>query len=171
MLVLEDLRAQQFQLVNSSVGLDAEHLKLTLSTLAKWHAGTATLLLTVNPLSLYSIEVFDCLFVFQNPNLFHWYTKIVDYKNATKLRAFFNDVGKIISNVVKNWPGFQLIATKLANIPDHVHDSMHEHYSPKKNAFNVITHGDMFLNNILFRYNQNGRPIDIRFVSAPSLSV
>lgn len=47
MLVLEDLRAQQFKLVNSSVGLDSEHLKLTLLTLAKWHAGTATLLFTV----------------------------------------------------------------------------------------------------------------------------
>lgn len=47
MLVLEDLRVQQFKIVNSMIGLDAEHLKLTLLTLAKWHAGTATLLLTV----------------------------------------------------------------------------------------------------------------------------
>lgn len=47
MIVLEDLRVQQFQLVDSRAGLDAEHLKLTLSALAKWHAGTATLLLTV----------------------------------------------------------------------------------------------------------------------------
>lgn len=47
MLVLEDLRANQFKIVNSMVGLDAEHLKLTLLTLARWHAGTATLLLTV----------------------------------------------------------------------------------------------------------------------------
>lgn len=107
---------------------------------------------------------------FQNSKLFHWYKKIVDYKNATKLREFFNDVGKTISNVVKNWHGFEMIATKLASIPDHVHDSMHEVYSPKENGFNVITHGDMFLNNILFRYNQNGQPIDIRLVSAVAIS-
>lgn len=120
---------------------------------------------------LYSIKISDCLSVLQNPSLFQWYTKIVDYRKATQLRAFFNDVGTTISNAVKNWPGFQTIATKLAHIPDHIHDSMREHYSPKENAFNVITHGDMFLNNILYRYNQNGRPIDIRFVSVPSLSV
>lgn len=72
---------------------------------------------------------------------------------------------------MKNWPAYETIATKLANIPDHIHDSMHEVYSPMKNAFNVITHGDMFLNNILFRYNQNGRPIDIRFVSAFVISI
>lgn len=47
MLVFEDLRDDQFKIVNSMAGLDTEHLKLTLLTLAKWHAGTATLLLTV----------------------------------------------------------------------------------------------------------------------------
>lgn len=47
MLVFEDLRNDQFKSVNSMTGLDTEHLKLTLLTLAKWHAGTATLLLTV----------------------------------------------------------------------------------------------------------------------------
>lgn len=48
MLVFEDLRDDQFKTVNSMTGLDVEHLKLTLSTLAKWHSGTATLLLAVS---------------------------------------------------------------------------------------------------------------------------
>lgn len=47
MLVFEDLRNDQFEIVNRMVGLDTDQLKLTLLTLAKWHAGTATLLLTV----------------------------------------------------------------------------------------------------------------------------
>lgn len=47
MLVFEDLRNDQFAIGNSMDGLDVDDLKLTLSTLAKWHAGTATLLLTV----------------------------------------------------------------------------------------------------------------------------
>lgn len=47
MLVFEDLRDDEFKAVKSMIGLDVEHLKITLSLLAKWHAGTATLLLTV----------------------------------------------------------------------------------------------------------------------------
>lgn len=47
MLVFEDLREQQFKCEDKFSGLNVEHLKLVLSTLAKWHAGTATLLLTV----------------------------------------------------------------------------------------------------------------------------
>lgn len=48
MLVLEDLRKQKFKSVKSTHGLDSEHTKLSLSLLAKWHAGTATLLFTVS---------------------------------------------------------------------------------------------------------------------------
>lgn len=47
MLVFEDLRNDQFKIVNRMFGLNMDQLKLTLVTLAKWHAGTATLLLTV----------------------------------------------------------------------------------------------------------------------------
>lgn len=47
MLVFEDLRKQKFKNFDRMQGLDSEHIKLSLSLLAKWHAGTATLLLTV----------------------------------------------------------------------------------------------------------------------------
>lgn len=57
MLVFEDLRDDQFKAINSMTGLDTDQLKLTLLTLAKWHAGTATLLLTVS-----SLEIFQALF-------------------------------------------------------------------------------------------------------------
>lgn len=48
MLVFEDLRMQKFKSFDRMQGLDSEHTKLSLSLLAKWHAGTATLLLTVS---------------------------------------------------------------------------------------------------------------------------
>lgn len=81
------------------------------------------------------------------------------------VKSFYNSIAKTISNTVKNWPGFETIAKKLENIPQHVHDSMYNVYGSHKNTFNVITHGDMFLNNILFQHDQNGQPVDIRFVS------
>lgn len=58
MLIFEDLRDEQFKAVNSAVGLDVDHLKLTLLTLAKWHAGTATLLQTVRVLTNKTIRRF-----------------------------------------------------------------------------------------------------------------
>ena len=81
------------------------------------------------------------------------------------VKSFYNSIARTISNKVKNWPGFETIAKKLENIPQRVHDSMFDVYRPRKNSFNVVTHGDMFLNNILFQSGANGQPVDIRFVS------
>lgn len=89
----------------------------------------------------------------------------MDYPNATMVRSFYNSIAKSIANTIKKWPGFGNIAEKLENIPQRVHNSMSDAYGPHKNTFNVITHGDMFLNNILFRRDQSGQPVDIRFVS------
>lgn len=81
------------------------------------------------------------------------------------MNGFFTNIAITVSNVVKNWPGFETIANKLRNIPRSAHDKMYEVYRPRKDRFNVITHGDMFMNNILFRTDESGNPIDIRFVS------
>lgn len=66
--------------------------------------------------------------------------------------------------MVQNWKGYEIIANKLINIPQSEYDNIHKVFMPQDGAFNVITHGDMFLNNILFRHDEAGRQIDIRFV-------
>ena len=54
---------------------------------------------------------------------------------------------------------------KLLNVPQKVYDDAYKLFAPNANAFNVTTHGDLFLNNLLYRYDENGRPTNIRFVS------
>lgn len=46
-LAFEDLSVDNFVSVHQAIGMDMDHLKLSLSTLAKWHATTAVLLLKV----------------------------------------------------------------------------------------------------------------------------
>lgn len=46
-LLFEDLRMTGYKNVDKSLGLNFEQLKLGLTTLAKWHAATATLGVTV----------------------------------------------------------------------------------------------------------------------------
>lgn len=79
--------------------------------------------------------------------------------------SFFKGVAKTLSNAVKNWSGYEKIAAKLGNIPQEAYENIYKSYIPQEGGFNVINHGDMFLNNILFRYDQSGKPVDIRFVS------
>lgn len=46
-LIFEDLMGEGFETIDRRRGLDYDHLKLTMSSLAKWHAATAHLYLTV----------------------------------------------------------------------------------------------------------------------------
>lgn len=89
------------------------------------------------------------------------------------LNAFYANIATNLSNTVKTWPGYENIANKLKILPQIIHDRMYDKlydaYHPRINGFNVITHGDMFLNNILFRYDANKNPFDIRFVSIKSV--
>lgn len=91
------------------------------------------------------------------------------YKNGTNTAEFVKGIAKTLSRTVKEWSGYDNIAEKLENIPQEAYDNVYKSYVPQEGGFNVITHGDLFMNNILFRYDQNGKPIDIRFVSSISL--
>lgn len=81
------------------------------------------------------------------------------------MHSFFQNIAQTVSKTVKNWPGFENIAKKLSGIPQVAYEHAYKAYDPQIDGFNVITHGDMFMNNLLFRYDQNGKPVDIRFVS------
>lgn len=62
-LVFEDLSESNFASVQKAEGMDMDHLKISLSTLAKWHATTAVLLLeviTVNQMAKIGLKIFYC---------------------------------------------------------------------------------------------------------------
>lgn len=81
------------------------------------------------------------------------------------MQRFFKNVAKTLSNTLKTWSGYEIIAEKLHNIPQNAYDEAYKAFAPNADGFNVITHGDMFMNNLLFRHDENGKPTDIRFVS------
>lgn len=86
------------------------------------------------------------------------------YKNAKTIEGFFRNIAKTVSSAAKKWNGFEHIAEKLINIPAHAYDNAYKEYLPTENGFNVLLHGDMWSNNIMFHYDQHGKPTDIRLV-------
>lgn len=85
------------------------------------------------------------------------------YKNAKTIEGFFRNIAKTVSSAAKNWNGFGRIAEKLINIPAHAYDNAYKEYLPTENGFNVLLHGDMWSNNIMFHYDHD-KPTDIRLV-------
>lgn len=68
-MAFEDLKIGNFINVNQAEGMDVAHLKLSLTTLAKWHATTAVLLLKVVVQNFIEFKIIVSLY--SNPKCFN----------------------------------------------------------------------------------------------------
>jgi aminoglycoside phosphotransferase (APT) family kinase protein len=69
-----------------------------------------------------------------------------------------------VARAVKTWPGYaERYAAKLEELAEAMMDRIIEVVKRDDTALNVLIHGDLWVNNMLFRYS-DGRPQDVRFL-------
>jgi aminoglycoside phosphotransferase (APT) family kinase protein len=69
-----------------------------------------------------------------------------------------------VAKAVQTWPGYaERYAEKLDAIADCMLDRMIKVTQRDDTAFNVLIHGDLWVNNMLFRYSDDD-PVDVRFL-------
>ena len=143
-IIFEDVSDENFKNLDRKVGLNFQHLKLCLTTLAKWHASTAYI-------------------GNENPQKFEKFHTPLLTPDSEYSVLFTNGLKSLI-NTASTWPGFEKIVKKLENLlPNRLCEKIHATFIESK-RINILTHGDVWVNNIMYKHDDNGNAIDINLV-------
>lgn len=145
--MFEDFSLSKFSKVDRRAGLNVHHLKLVVEKLAKLHAASAVL-------------------SFKDDTIFtnHHQPNISEYFK-TFHSLFINCVKALADEATdENNEEAQAFARKLNAFEHNMIDKVSEAFMLQNGDFGVLCHGDLWLNNLLFEYNDDDLPVDVRMV-------
>lgn len=145
LIVFEDLRTTGFTLGKRQTGLDLRHAKLVFTNLARLHS-----------LSLVGIS---------DGSLF---TKILPPYLMTYMGAgekFFGVSLNALADVIRDlWdPSWSGVEKKIRTMIDDIVPTLKKLYR-EPHKLSVVCHGDCWVNNMMFKYDANGEPVELKFV-------
>ncbi|XP_018311691.1 uncharacterized protein [Mycetomoellerius zeteki] len=146
LLAIEDLAALGFRMADRLSGLDIDHSILALHGLARFHAASVAL----------------CE---KEPKQKEMYLKgTFNKQQSSEMKDIFIKCTKGLADEIAHWSEVKQYSEKIAKLSDHIYQIGIDATKLCKEEFNVITHGDFHVNNMLFRYDNNGKPIDHIFI-------
>ncbi|XP_037817359.1 uncharacterized protein LOC119607490 [Lucilia sericata] len=147
-LIFEDLTVQGYVMANRIERLDMDHIKLVLCKLSKMHATSAVL----NERERGCLEKYDRGF-------FNKYTDT--YK------TFFVNTFLCCARYLQklNDENSRKYAEKMLALGPHYMDIGRRCFAPTNGHVNVLTHGDVWTNNVMFKYcAKTGKPLDVLLI-------
>lgn len=143
-IALEDLKEQGYRMCDRLKMLDYDHCRAVMKTLAEFHA-LSVALSKQDPIVLNSIGIEG------------FYSKSPDVLDLLRQSL------KRLSNQIKTWNGFERFEYISESETDKFYDKTAEIFSPSRNL-NVLSHGDIWTNNIMFKYNGAGDVVHAKLV-------
>lgn len=145
-MIMEDLQEEGFQMADRIKGLDMDHMRVAINKIAKHHACSLVLEKQGNV----SFKGFHSGQIAMNGGAWNeWY--------ETLANAMIDEI--------QTWEGFEEYAEKLDQIREIFIEQAADVFEDKEMFPIVLNHGDYWMNNIMFRYDEQGRPIDSVMVS------
>lgn len=146
-IIMEDLNLKKYVMLDRLKGIsDRAHLKLFLERLAQVHAASAVL--HEKDKDIYRKYPFGT------------FNRVTD-----AFHVFFYNFWDALCNEVDRWFGYNCYAKKLKGIRSSFVESACRVYDNDEGDFCVLTHGDMWINNVMYNYNSNNTPKDCVLVS------
>jgi hypothetical protein len=161
-IVLEDLVALGFQHTDSRSPMDYDHCILVLQTLACYHAASV-IFEERRPKTSTSGKARRIIDTY--PDIFfetEWVTT-EGHPGNRFMKASIKGMMSMLEylpNYGRNYENFNVICKKLPQTLE----QMCEFVKPSTKFRNVVCHGDLWVNNIFFKYSDSNKPIEARFV-------
>ena len=146
--MFEELPKQVFIKADRRSGLDVNHLKVVLEKLAKLHATTA--MLNNDDADLFSYH--------QQPNISEYF-KIFHSLFHNCVQSLVNETSTEISDEAQELVG------RLKAFERNMIDKASEAFMLQNDEFGVLCHGDLWLENLLFEYEDGDQIKDVKMVS------
>ncbi|XP_055842780.1 uncharacterized protein LOC129909734 [Episyrphus balteatus] len=148
-LVLEDMNRFGFHMVNREIGLDERQAKLTLKKLGQFHASSM-------------------VYAKKRPSMMQHYNKgLLDPEAIKPPTSLYKMLYKHLAYEIKissKWEGFEKITEKMKEFYNEFDSRLFACQKPLKNEIKVLNHGDFWVNNLLFKYDDRNNPVDLVFL-------
>lgn len=145
-IVMQDLKAQGFKMADRTRGLDFKHSLLVMKQIGRYHAASVVL-------------------QEKKPENFVCFLEGLYGSEAFETSGYFFSKGTTnLAQEVAKWPHFkERFSKKLLNLADNAYTKFLDSLKRCEEEFNVLCHGDLWLNNMMFRYSkETGEVTDIR---------
>uniref|UniRef100_A0A1B6L7Z9 CHK kinase-like domain-containing protein n=1 Tax=Graphocephala atropunctata TaxID=36148 RepID=A0A1B6L7Z9_9HEMI len=143
-IVLEDLKPDYF-VADRRKNLDLAHSKLVFTSLAKFHAA--------------AVAVHH-----ENPKLIELVGGECFYIPGSPLQRWIEYGCKAVGENLSELEGCKEYADFFLSRADNIWNLAVEGVKPKPGRFNVLLHGDVWVNNVMFKYNEKNEPIDVKLL-------
>jgi hypothetical protein len=85
--------------------------------------------------------------------------------------SFFFSSLRALTNEVSSWPGYEYYAKKLEGLNTNFLASVSKCYDcDEDDDLGTLAHGDLWVNNVMFKYDENLQPVDVLIVKKFVLS-
>lgn len=145
-IIFEDLLLKNYQMKNRLHGIDRQHALMALSKLAKIHAASAVL-----------YEMDNTIYSTLKSGMFTRHTDCY--------HTFFRTFWSACTEEVCTWDGYEHYGKKMHRMLDDVVENACKMYDLEDGDLHALTHGDFWLNNIMFNYNDDGSLKDVVVVN------
>ncbi|KAK4309907.1 hypothetical protein Pmani_018488 [Petrolisthes manimaculis] len=151
-IILKDLRPEGFKMFDRMKGMDIPHCSLVLKELGRLHAASVLL---QNELS----EPIDEKYEFLQKDFNNFKSGTHNSQMESMFQGYFTNG----ADMAEKFGGYDLVASWLRKNKPRVSELFSESLESRP-PFQVVCHGDCWNNNLLFKYNDEGDPIDVRLL-------